>query len=177
MRPLVHQYVINEKNLSTVDKNKHLGIWNESSLRWDSHINFIVGKANRVLRLIRRTFGSKDPVAIKTAFNALVRPILEYACPVWNPYLVKHIQRRANRLKYGSDKSYIERLTELNWSTLELRRKYLCLVHLYKIIHGCSDFGYTTYVDQTGPTRTRSNHNFKIRPRAARKNNFKFSFF
>ena len=141
------------------------------------HINFIVGKANRVLRLIRRTFGSKDPVAIKTAFNALVRPVLEYGCPVWNPYLVKHIQRRANRLKYGSDKSYIERLTELNWSTLEVRRKYLCLVHLYKIIHGYSDFGYTTYVDQTGPTRTRSNHNFKIRPRAARTNNFKFSFF
>ena len=149
----------------------------ESSLRWDSHINFIIGKANRVLRLIRRTFGSKDPVAIKTAFNALVRPILEYACPVWNPYLVKHIQLRANRLKYGSDKSYIERLTELKWSTLELRGKYLCLVHLYKIIQGYSDFGYTTYVDQTSPTRTRSNRNFKIRPRAARTNNFKFSFF
>ena len=149
----------------------------QSSLRWDSHINFIIGKANRVLRLIRRTFGSKDPVAIKTALNALARPILEYACPVWNPYLVKHIQRRANRLKYGSDKSYIERLTELKLSTLELRRKYLCLVHLYKIIQGYSDFGYTTYVDQTSPTRTRSNHNFKIRPRAARTNYFKFSFF
>ena len=60
--------------------------------------------ANRVLGLIRRTFGTKDPVAIKTAFNVLVRPILEYACPVWNLYLVKHIngvesiQCRATRL-------------------------------------------------------------------------------
>ena len=53
--------------------------------------NYIVGKANRVLGQIRRTFRPKDPVAIKTAFNALVRPILEYACPVWNPYLVKGI--------------------------------------------------------------------------------------
>ena len=43
-RPLVHQYVINENNLSAVDKHKH----------WDYHINFIVGKANRVLGLIRR---------------------------------------------------------------------------------------------------------------------------
>ena len=60
--PLVHQYVINENNLSAVDKHKHLGIWIESSLRWDPHINFIVGKANRVLGLIRRTFRSKDPV-------------------------------------------------------------------------------------------------------------------
>lgn len=78
--PLVYQYVINDDNLSIVNKHKNLGIWIESSLRWDSHINYIVGKANR--GLIRRTFGSKDPVAVKTAYNVLVRPILEYACPV-----------------------------------------------------------------------------------------------
>ena len=59
---------------------KHLGIWIESSLRWDAHINYIVGKANRVLGLIKRTFGSKDPVSIKTAFIALVRPILSRIC-------------------------------------------------------------------------------------------------
>ena len=76
---LVHQYVINENNLSAVDKHKHLGIWIESSLRRDANINYIVSKANRVLGLIRKTFGSKDPVPIKTAFI------------VWNPYLVKHI--------------------------------------------------------------------------------------
>ena len=117
-----------------------------------------------MLALISRTFGSKDPVAIKTAFNVLVRPILEYACPVWNPYLVKHIhsiesiQRGATWLICGSDKSYYERLSELSWSTLELRRKYLCWVHLYKIIHGYSDVDCATYVDLTGPTRTRSNH-------------------
>ena len=89
---------------------------------------------------------------------------------------IESIQRRATRLICGSDKSYSERLTELNWSTLELRRKYLCLVQLYKIIHGYCDIDYTTYVDLTGPTRTRSNHDFKIRPRAARTNYFKFSF-
>ena len=65
--PLVPQYVINENNLLAVDKHKHLGIWIESSLRWDSHINFTVGKENEVLGLMKRTFGSKDPVAIKTA--------------------------------------------------------------------------------------------------------------
>ena len=101
----------------------------------------------------------------------------------WNPHLVKHIhsiesiQRRATRLICGSVKSYSERLAELNWSTLELRRKYLCLVQLYKIIHGFSDVDYTRYIDLTGPTRTRRNHDFKIRPRAVRTNYFKFSFF
>ena len=78
--PLVHEYVINENNLSAVDKHKYLGIWIESSLRWDAHINYIVGKANRELGLIRRTLGSKDPVLIKTAYIALVRPILSRIC-------------------------------------------------------------------------------------------------
>lgn len=78
--------------LSAVDKHKHLGIWIESYLRSDDfHINYIMGKANKVLVLIRRTFGSRDTVAIKTAFNVLVRPVLEYACPAWISYLVKHI--------------------------------------------------------------------------------------
>ena len=39
-----------------------------------------MGKANRVLGLIRRAFGSKDPVAVKTAYNVLVRPILDAQC-------------------------------------------------------------------------------------------------
>jgi len=181
--PLVHQYVRNNDNLSIANKHKHLGIWIKSSLRWDSHINCIVGTANRVLGLIRRTFGSKDPVVVKTAYNVSVRPILEYACPVWNPHLVKHIysiesiQRRATRLICGSVKSYSERLTELNWSTLELRRNFFSLIQLYKMIHGYSDVDYTRYIDLTGPTRTRRNHDFKIRPRAARTKLFEILIF
>lgn len=85
---------------------------------------------------------------------------------------IEFIQRRATRLICGSVKSYSERLAELNWLTLELRRKYLCLVQLYEIIHGYSDVDYTKYIDLSGPTRTRRNHDFKIRPRAVRTNSF-----
>ena len=41
------------------------------------------------------------------SFLSLVRPILEYACPVWSPYLVKDklaiekVQRRASRIALG----------------------------------------------------------------------------
>jgi len=73
-----------------------LGIWTESSLRWDSHINYIVGKENRVLGLKRRTIGSEDRVAIKTAFNALVCPNLEYAFRVEPVYLmVKYLHNKS----------------------------------------------------------------------------------
>ena len=124
----------------------YLGLWLESSLSWDYHINSTCAKASKVLGLIKRTFGFSNKTGIKTAFKALVIPILEYACPVWNPYLVKHtkainaIRRRASRLICGPDKEYPERHLELKWGSLELGRKYLSLVQMYKII-----FGYRRY--------------------------------
>ena len=107
--PLVHQYVINENNLSAVDKHKHLGIWIESSLRWDAHINYIVGKANRVLGLIRRTFGSKDPVPIKTAFIALSQRKLEQ---------IHTFLSHKNTPTQGLDSSPVQRLMSRRTKTL-----------------------------------------------------------
>ena len=151
--PIRCQYSLNNILLPEVDHHKHLGLWLESSLSWDYHINSICAKANKVLGLIKRTFGYSNKTGIKTAFKALVIPILEYACPVWNPYLVKHtkaikaIQRRASRLICGPDKEYPERLLELKWDSLELRRKYLSLVQMYKIIFGYCDINCHHYFE------------------------------
>ena len=67
-----------------------------------------------------------------------MRTILEYVCPVWNPYLVRHIHviEFRSRPICGPDKAYAERLAEINWDSLELRHKYLSNVQMYKIIFG-----------------------------------------
>ena len=83
--PFTQQYELDKLALSTVEQHKHLGIWLQSTLSWDCHMKTMCAKANRVLGLVRRTFGYKNPSGVKIAFNALVRPILEYACQVWNP--------------------------------------------------------------------------------------------
>ena len=64
------------KPLSAVDHHNHLGAWLESSLSWDYHINYICAKANKGLRLIRRTFGFNNSEGVSTAYKTLVRPIL-----------------------------------------------------------------------------------------------------
>ena len=61
-----------------------------------------------------------------------VRPVLEYACPVWHSSLtsslhddLEQIQRRATKIMLPS-LSYNERLSELGLPTLHERRVELC---------------------------------------------------
>ena len=68
----------------------------------------------------------------------MVRPIFEYACPVWNPHQqflsdkLERVQRNASRRILGSSIDYSERLEYLGWPTLNSRREFLSLVQLFK---------------------------------------------
>ena len=77
--------------LETVSHNPYLGVELTNTLSWDTHIQKIIGKANRSLGFLRRNLG-KCPTNIKRhAYLGLVRPHLEYASSVWDPHLQKHI--------------------------------------------------------------------------------------
>ena len=69
-------------------------------------------------------------------YKSLVRPILEYAAPIWSPYLAKDIhllecvQRRTSRMTLNQRKgevSYEERCQRVKWPSLSDRRTYLTL--------------------------------------------------
>ena len=49
------------------------------------------------------------------------------------------MQRRATRVICGAEKEYQERLAVLKWPSLELRKKFISLVHMYKIMFGHCD--------------------------------------
>ena len=69
---------------------------------------YIFAKANKVLGLIRRTFGAINSEGVSIACKTLVHPILAYGCQVLNPYS----RYRGEPLKSfcGSEKEYQERL-------------------------------------------------------------------
>ena len=75
-------------------------------------------------------------------FVSLIRPHLEYAVPVWSPYLkgdiesLENVQHRATRLVPGiKRKSYEFRIRTLKLTTLETRRKRGDLIKFYKILN------------------------------------------
>ena len=80
----------------------------------------------KFLGLVKRSFKYLDQDKFLLLYKTLVRPILEYASPVWSPNKIKDIIRiegiqwRATNLILSiKDLSYPERLRRLNLTTLE----------------------------------------------------------
>ena len=120
------------------------------------HVVEVVNNANKVLGLIKRTIGSVNKEIFSTLYKALVRPILEYASPVWCPYLVKNIvllekvQRRASRLALGQrrgEMSYEDRCEMLRWSQLTDRRLYFSLIECYKLVFGLNSLCFCDFFE------------------------------
>ena len=62
-----------------------------SELSWSEPVNVTVNKANKLSGLVHRTAASSNPGAFSTLHKSLVRPVLEYATPAWNPYVAKDV--------------------------------------------------------------------------------------
>ena len=100
-----HQYHLSNAMLKCVDSYKDLRVIMSRDLPWSNHVDVSVNKANKVLGLLKRTVGSKNREIFSVLYTSLVRPILEYASPVWSPFLVKlaieSAQRRASGIALG----------------------------------------------------------------------------
>lgn len=183
--PLPTQYILHGQVLETVTSSKYLGVDISSNLTWNNHIDQICAKANRTLGFVKRNIRSKDPTLRETAFKALVRPLVEYASPVWSPYTKKNIhkiemvQRRAARWTVGNYSTYAsvtDMLSQLGWRSLEQRRADARLCLFYKIVHGLVAVPIPPYAQQ--PMKIpRHSHDLYFRQISTRTDYHKYSFF
>jgi len=162
-------YSICNHNLESVPIIKDLGVILSEDLKVAQHCSAIVKAARTRAIMISRCFLSRDVSNLVWAFKVYVRPILEYASPVWSPHLLKDIdliesvQRRFTKFLPGMrGKSYKERLGILQLPTLELRRLQIDLVLTYALLHNLHDVDYSRYFSVRGCGRTRG-HPFKLR--------------
>ncbi|CAH1244451.1 MRC2 [Branchiostoma lanceolatum] len=115
---------------------KLLGVIVQSDLKWDAHVSHITSQSSKRLFLLRRLKSFKLPVPdLTTVYISYVRPLCEYACPVWSPGLtatqssqIENVQRRACRIILGSNYTrYREARCYLGLPTLQERREQLIL--------------------------------------------------
>ena len=84
-------YTLCNQVLSCVDEAKYLGVSTSSELSWSGHISSISSRANFSLGFLRRNLKRCPQKFKKTAYFASVRPVLDYACPIWDPFLRKDV--------------------------------------------------------------------------------------
>lgn len=89
--PLTFQYSINGRCLSSVNRYKYLGLIITSDLRWNEHVTFIEKKAMKKLGYLKRSLRQSTQEIKILAYKTYIRPLLEYACLVWDPYTKKNI--------------------------------------------------------------------------------------
>ena len=71
---------------------KGIGVLMSDSLKRVYHIQEIAKKANQRIRITKKCLSGLKQTKVTTLYQAIVRPILKYAGPVWNPKLVKDIK-------------------------------------------------------------------------------------
>ena len=142
-----HFYSLNNTILKHVSDIRYLGIHFSSDLKWNLHVSNTTKRANSTLGFLRRNLRNCPPSCRRTAYMALVRSALEYGAVVWDPYSItnidrlERIQHRAARFitgDYNSRKTgcITEMLRSLKLQPLQVRRKQLRLILLYKIANG-----------------------------------------
>ena len=67
----------------------YLGVLITSDLMWSNHISNIASKAWKVVGAIYRKFyRDMSTPALFKFYLSLVRPVLEYCSPLWDPHLI-----------------------------------------------------------------------------------------
>jgi ribonuclease P/MRP protein subunit RPP40 len=128
---------------------------------------------------IRRNFQNLKENNFLLLYKTLVRPILEYGAPVWNPHLKKEkktesVQRRATRqIPCMKNLSYQDRLKKLQLPTLEFRRWRGDLIETYKTFNHYSTNPLAFF--QMSDTVTRG-HTYKIAKKYSRTDIRKYTF-
>ncbi|MES9882686.1 MAG: hypothetical protein ABW185_17605, partial [Sedimenticola sp.] len=99
-KPIQTQYNIHGHTLEHVASAKYvyLGVTTTNNLRWDIHISNICTKANKTLGFLRRNLKIASTANKEQAYFTLVRPLIEYASPVWDPYTDPH-ETNINKLE------------------------------------------------------------------------------
>ena len=140
------QLYLADQPLECVQSYKYLGVTITSTLSWSDHIQLICNKSRRLVGLLYRQFYlNADSDTLRQFYLSCIRPHLEYACSVWDPYLSKErslledVQTFACKVCCKNwHMGYESMLTHLNIPSLQQRRLQLKANMMHQFVHGTS---------------------------------------
>ena len=143
--PVRHIVYKTERGLDIAQKEsvRDLGVLVQNNARFVEHIATTVRKCHRQIGWVLRTFQTREPLPMLILYKALVVPIAEYCCQLWNPMAIGEITKLegvqrtfTSRIAGLQDFNYWQRLDKLNLYSLQRRRERYIIIYVWKILTG-----------------------------------------
>ena len=170
--PKIFDYKLHGHILQSETDSKYLGVTINNKLSWNNHIDNTTKKANASLAFLRRNLQISQHHIKERAYTTLVRPQLEYAASVWDPYTkqkqkqIEMVQRRAARFvyrNYSREASVTAMIEKLKWRSLMQRRADIRLIMMYKCLNGLVAVDLSQdLIPQSRPSRHCNSMSFHI---------------
>ena len=166
-------YSMGDTILDYTDSEKDLGILMNSSLNFNEQANFLYGKANQKLGMLKRNcYFVSDVNRRKVLYLTLVRSIFEHCPSIWRPgsesivNKLESLQKRALKwirndysVSYSIDELHYLHCKQLNILPIKFRFDYHDLKLLHSIVYGFSCVNLPNYLSFfSGNSRLRSSH-------------------
>ena len=119
-------YTMGATTLATKTSEKDLGVYVDTELTLEKHIETVVNQANRMLGLIRCSYTYLDSQSLLKLYTSLVRPTLEYANAAWTPIL----RRDQILLENFQPQLFYEQLRHLN-------TRHFVIINCRHLAKGC----------------------------------------
>ena len=151
-------YYILGKAINCIEKDhfiRDLGLHFSPDLKWTNHIEIVTKKARRISFAIIKSVKTQNIKIFVNLFNVYVRPILEFATNIYNPFLLKDINKIEKVQKdflrviykkcnpklfvgnpFSPTPTYKELLHMSDLESLEHRRIKSDLILFHKYLHG-----------------------------------------
>ena len=127
--------------IENVSKFKYLGLMFDPCLDFNEHIDYMVKKLSKRVGILKRVSKFIDSYTLKTLYNAIIQPHIDYCLPVWsmtNERLINKVQvvqNRAVRVIVGvgiRDMHVQDMYDNLRIMTVKQRASYLTACCVYK---------------------------------------------
>ena len=179
--PEFEPIVIDGRELERVKEETILGLTIQDDLKWNSHVEKIIKKANKrlfLLTLLKRS--GVDQNDLVEMYTSITRPILEYASPVFHAALPKYLQRDIESVQkralvtIGGLESYEDNLRKFELDSLSDRRTVCCRT-LFKEMSK-SDHKLNHLIPKPKPRRSSRTDAALIDPPKFRTNRYRDTF-
>lgn len=186
-KQLMYNYSIGNTKLECVKEQKYLGVSLKYNLKWSSNIDILTAKAMRSLNFVKRNLFNAPEELKEQAYFSFVRPILEYASTIWDPFdqiyidKIERVQRKAARFVkncYNPMCSVTKLLKDLKWQSLQERRFINRMPLLHRTIYDqCAVDIPDQFVVKDSRKNLKSSNTLNFPTCSVRTNDYKFSFF